>query len=413
MLPLMTSGLREALEQRELRVERAMTYPRLALIAAFGLLDGLSSILHGAWGWAAAFLTGALLVTAWVLGIHRLARAYRPWLKYATTTGDYAIVVVLYVLQEGAPFLEQVPPGQRSLYFVFTLAAMNSLSAFRVGAPIVAWSTGLAMLVAFGILRHGGVVPTLFALAVTTVGLTGLIAFLLGRSTASLFVSLRRRDQLARFFPREIMRRVDEGSLLLQLGGAAREVTVLMSDIRGFTTLSETRDPAEVVELLNEYFTVMAGVVHEHGGAIDKYIGDAILAVWGAPEARADDPERAVRAAIGMQEALARLNERRAAREQAPIEIGVAVHTGIVVAGGIGSPERLDYTVIGDAVNVAARLEGLTKSLAMPVLFSEATWDRVKELIPSEAVGEAEIRGRQGKVRLFRPKGLAAGPEAC
>jgi adenylate cyclase len=165
-------------------------------------------------------------------------------------------------------------------------------------------------------------------------------------------------------------------------------------------------DPQTLVGLLNEYFTEMVEAVLAEDGVVDKYIGDAIMVVFGAPEPEADDALRAVRSAIGMRRALVRLNARLAARGIPPLRTGIGVHTGEVIAGSIGHEEQRQYTVIGDAVNLASRLETATKDLGVNILISEHTYDLVKAHISARPVKEITVKGRAQPVMTFEVTGL-------
>ncbi|HEX6902065.1 MAG TPA: adenylate/guanylate cyclase domain-containing protein [Thermoanaerobaculia bacterium] len=159
-----------------------------------------------------------------------------------------------------------------------------------------------------------------------------------------------------RYFAPDLARQIAGQEEEIQLGGAKRQVVVLFSDIRGFTSLSERMSPDEIASLLTAYFTEMVEIVFEHGGTLDKFMGDALMALWGAPLVREDDADRAVRAAIAMQRAISRLNSRWGQQGRQTISVGIGINVGEVFAGNIGSQRRLEYTVIGDAVNTAARL---------------------------------------------------------
>jgi adenylate cyclase len=158
-----------------------------------------------------------------------------------------------------------------------------------------------------------------------------------------------------------------------QLGGIESEATVLFSDIRSFTTLTESLGAQGTVSLLNQYFTLMVDCLQQEGGMLDKFIGDAIMAVFGLPTPAADDADRAVRSAIAMLQQLEFFNTRRASEGQAPMAIGIGLHTDVVVSGNIGSPKRMNYTVIGDGVNLAARLESACKFYGARLLISDST----------------------------------------
>jgi adenylate cyclase len=188
----------------------------------------------------------------------------------------------------------------------------------------------------------------------------------------------------------------------LQLGGEKRELTVLFSDIRGFTTLSEAMAPEELVKLMNEYFTVMTDKVFQHRGSLDKYIGDAIMAVFGAPVAEPQHAALACRAALDMVRALHALRESWRARGIPAIDIGVGINTGPMVVGNMGSASRFNYTVVGDAVNLASRIEHLNKEYGTNVLVSEYTYLAVKdEFALAREVDRVRVRGRAQPVRLF------------
>ncbi len=212
-------------------------------------------------------------------------------------------------------------------------------------------------------------------------------AFLIGAAALIAFVSAWRARSVAMEVAEQTLRaqraRTTLGSYVseevaahalssgeVRLGGARKQVAVLFTDLRGFTASSEAAEPEEVVADLNEYFEAMVGCISRRGGVVDKYIGDSIMAVFGAPESRDDDGSRAVLAAFDMQQALVTLNARRQQRGRRPLVHGIGVHAGVVIAGNIGTAQRASYTVIGDTVNVAARLESATKEHGVPVLLS-------------------------------------------
>jgi adenylate cyclase len=214
---------------------------------------------------------------------------------------------------------------------------------------------------------------------------------------------LKERDKLRTTFGKYMTEAVVEHLLAgkVTLGGESLTVTILFSDIRSFTSISEKMDAQALVALLNEYFTEMVSIVMQHDGVVDKYIGDAIMAVFGAPVPRADDAKNAVRAAVHMREALARLNEKLVARGVAPLATGIGLHTGEVVAGNIGSEQRMEYTVIGDAVNLASRLEGSTKDFHVGVVMSQATYELTKDVVETRPLKEIVVKGRAEAVMTY------------
>ncbi|QZA76717.1 adenylate/guanylate cyclase domain-containing protein [Deefgea tanakiae] len=195
---------------------------------------------------------------------------------------------------------------------------------------------------------------------------------------------------------------IASGEIDLNKPAEAREITVLFSDIRGFTTLSESHDAAYIVQLLNRYFTLQVEIIFKHGGTLDKFIGDAIMAFWGAP---ANDPEHArhaIEAALEMSQALEKF-KLELKDLNANFDVGIGIHTGSAVVGFIGSASRLDYTVIGDTVNLSSRIEGLTKDKAR-ILVSDSTRAACAEHFNFIEHGSHSVKGREQAVHLFEPQ---------
>ncbi|QDK37042.1 adenylate/guanylate cyclase domain-containing protein [Bdellovibrio sp. NC01] len=186
------------------------------------------------------------------------------------------------------------------------------------------------------------------------------------------------------------------------VGGQNKDVVVFFSDIRGFTAFSEKRSPEEVVEMLNEYFGVMVKIINQHGGVVDKFIGDAIMAVWGAPRSSDRDAHNAVRACLEMRRNLDALNEKRIARGQPAINIGMGLHAGKAISGTIGSDERMEYTVIGNTVNTASRIEASTKAFGADLLVTDSVIEKVGEDFKVELAGAAEVKGRSEAIKMYK-----------
>ena len=181
------------------------------------------------------------------------------------------------------------------------------------------------------------------------------------------------------------------------------EVTIVFCDIVGFTKLAEKKEPIEVAKFLNEYLSIMTEIVFEHGGTLDKYIGDAIMAVFGAPVSKGEDARQAVLASLKMRDSIQR---RMSFRHPVPFEVRVGINTGRVVAGNFGSLQRMEYTVIGDPVNVAARLESYSEPSR--ILIGEATHRQVAEYFNCDFAGEYKVRGRQEPVKCWWVNGVGA-----
>jgi adenylate cyclase len=213
----------------------------------------------------------------------------------------------------------------------------------------------------------------------------------------------RQRDNLARFLPPVLVDRVTQGQLQLQDAGELRQVTVLFSDIRGFTSFAENSEPREVVSMLKDYFELMAEVVFNHRGIVDKFIGDAVMALWGAPEALDDGPLRACHAALEMQAKLAAFNVQRRAEGRPEIGVGFGINSGLAVVGVMGSSRRPEYTAIGDTVNVASRLCGLAEPGQVLVSGDTARLVRTEGSgLGFDALPDAKVRGRQKHVSVLQ-----------
>ncbi|MEY3201243.1 MAG: hypothetical protein RIR70_793 [Pseudomonadota bacterium] len=227
----------------------------------------------------------------------------------------------------------------------------------------------------------------------------------LARVFNDMLVGIRERERVKDLFGRMVSPEVREKLLTgsIELGGESARVTVLFSDIRGFSTLCESTPAPEVVALINEYMTEMSTAARNWGGYINNFIGDAIVVVFGTPVHHDDNEWRAVAAALEMRNRLHALNLKRRAMKRAPIYTGIGISTGDVVAGQMGAADRFLYTVIGDAVNIAARLEALTKDFpAHPILMNEETYSAISQRneIPFENLGPQKLKGREETVNV-------------
>jgi adenylate cyclase len=212
----------------------------------------------------------------------------------------------------------------------------------------------------------------------------------------------RLKDTFGRFINKEIAEQAMKGEL--KLGGETKKVSIFFSDIRDFTAISEKLAPHDVVEFLNQYLSRMVDCINKTSGVVDKFIGDAIMGVWGTPVSAgspAKDALNCVRAALLMRQSLREYNETRGDTPRPVIRIGCGINTGDVVAGQIGSSQRMEYTVIGDAVNLASRTESLNKPLHTDILITENTWELIKNYIIAEEMPPVSVKGKEKPIRLF------------
>ena len=208
------------------------------------------------------------------------------------------------------------------------------------------------------------------------------------------------RERFSRLLSPNIAERVISGQLEVKQGGQRVELcTVFNSDIRGFTAMSENSQPEELVEMLNVYFELMVDTIFKYEGTLDKFMGDGIMALWGAPVEHPDDAVRSVHCGLEMGEVLGQFNRRRLERDQAPLAVGVGIHTGPLVAGYIGSSKALSYTVIGDVANTSARL--CSVALAGQIVISADTHSALAGRCEVEELQPAKVKGKEKPLRIF------------
>ncbi len=285
------------------------------------------------------------------------------------------------------------------------------LAAFTTAWWTTGGAAGLLALLAVGsttLFARGTWLPVVPSTLAITVGAFGGVAyqyFIEGREKR------RIKHVFSRFVAPDVYAHLMADPTRVRLGGERRLMSVLFSDIRGFTTVSESRRPEEIVAQLNEYFTKMVEVVFRHDGTIDKFVGDMVMALFGAPLEDVENADHAVATALEMLDELDKLNERWATEGRPRLAIGVGVNTGEMVAGNLGSEQVMSYTVIGDAVNLGSRLESLNKQYSTSIIISEYTKERLKGQYHIEPLGDVTVKGKTRPVAIFqvvRPAAVTA-----
>ena len=223
---------------------------------------------------------------------------------------------------------------------------------------------------------------------------------------ASYFAETHTRQRLMEVFghyvPPEVVNVIARNPEAFSLEGEARELTIFFSDIKNFSTISEHLDPRQLARMLNTYFTAMTDILHRHGATIDKYIGDAIMAFWGAPVSHPDHARRSIAAALDMQREMEKLRPRFQALGWPPLEVGVGINTGTVNVGNMGSKYRVAYTVVGDAVNLSSRVEHLSRTYHAKVLVTESTMKMAADFVFKE-VDHVRVKGKGQAARIYEP----------
>jgi adenylate cyclase len=387
-------------------IERDVARYRVIVFAAVVVVTGVLNLTGFSPTWLPTAIFAGAIVYALVIRALVARPVIAPWLPMMSLVADLALCV--------APFLvvsATVAPEKRiteSLFAVYIMGPAFLLTLFintLRNSVVTSIAGGAAALVLYelAISRVVGFHPAQVSVGVMMV-LAGIIGAAAARQARKSLHDFARLELLRRYLPPEAVERVMREDLdrALELGGRLVTVTLLAADLRGFTSMSEKLEPSEVMAQLNAYHGVMIDVIERHGGAIDKFIGDGTLVVFGLRGGEREAAKAAVTCAEAMVAALDEHNAARAEAGSPALAMGIGVHTGPVIAGNLGVPgRRLEFTVIGDAVNTVSRLEGQTKTAGCSVIVSAATVDLLEDRERLRELAPVSLRGRQSTVRVY------------
>lgn len=395
------------LRERAFKNERAVAIVRLGIFSFYLVIDTFAYFGYIEYTEIRPALRTILLdcfvfLVSGTIVILLMNKIYHDSIKFFAITFDYSIIAIMLV------FEPTVPKGGQLIYWVVYVASIFPflLNLLRYSKSGAIYSSILSISLFLGVTTYynNGDAENLIPMHLNLI-LMLLIGYSITSASRKMMEEANTKRMMERYLSPQLVDELYKKNANIEPGGEMRKVTILFSDIRSFTTISERLDANSVVSILNAYLSVMTEIIFRFQGTIDKFIGDAIMTVFGAPIQKGDDAIRAVKTAIIMQEAMKSFNVSHSELNE-PIEIGIGIHTGEVVAGNIGSEKRIDYTVIGDNVNLSSRIESLTKIYKCPILISSATYAELQKeisqnIILAREVDTVIVKGKANSIKIY------------
>jgi adenylate cyclase len=415
----MKSHVTRVVRAAQRRNERVSAFIRIAVFVV--LLTSLIPV-RDEFPWSSLPVT--ILSGYGAIGLLSLALAqagvFRPWFPWAYATLDVSILVTLLTLLtdlHGIPLRDAFRvPGAAMIFLFLAQAALRYQSALVLYTAALYVASWVVLVIGFGergsaqmSTPSGADLPLhveylRLVITVLVALILALVTYRTRKLLQSSIVEARSKSNLAKYLPANLVREMADNGIHLIEESRRQIVAVLFIDIRNFTGMSENMDPSAVTDLLTEFRRRMTQVILSHGGTLDKFIGDAIMVEFGIPEPSESDARDALLCGVGMLRVLGLWNTERASLGLAPVEAGIGAHLGEVIAGALGDAARLEYTVIGDTVNIAERIEHLTRQANVPMLVSEALFDATGEIPPNvtcTALPPQALRGREKPIGAY------------
>ncbi|MCB1179905.1 MAG: adenylate/guanylate cyclase domain-containing protein [Leptospiraceae bacterium] len=395
------------LRERELKNEKRVAWIRFIALCPMAFLDLLAYLNIIQFTEIPPNLITIALDFFFVLSgatvlILLIKNKFPKFLTYLVLTFDYSFVLlsILFdptVSKETYMISWVALVGPIFFYFINLLRYSKQATIYAGFLSIVVY---LVCVIHFNAYDRGDFIPMLIVM-ITMLGM----GYSITSSNKEMMIEANTKKLMERYLPPQLIGELYTHNASLEPGGKIQRVSILFSDIRSFTSISESMSPEEIVYFLNDYLSDMTEIIFNHQGTIDKFIGDAIMTIFGAPIQGKDDALRAIKTAIEMNFNLSNFNKKHPQLEKG-LEVGIGIHTGEVIAGNIGSDKRLDYTVIGDAVNLSSRIQDLTKFYKCPILISESTKDElsndtIDQGFVTREVDKVIVKGKTESVKIF------------